>query len=131
MKMRMRMRMNNSQLAAMVFATLKFSRLRASHQAATRFGLASGGRRVLDELPSDLASAAPTTDVDDSQLVRQREIVQGQIREFTSNPVYWELIERRLFGGESIGVIAEDLQLLPPTARSTVARASRYLGLTE
>ncbi len=123
--------MNNSALSAIVFGAIKFARLRAAHQSATRFGLASGGRHVLDELPDDLQSAAPTTDGDDSRLVRQREIVQGHIREFTSNPVYWELIERRLFGGESIGVIAEDLQLLPPTARSTVARASRYLGLTE
>lgn len=123
--------MSNSPLTAIVFASITFARLRARYQAGTRFGLASNGRHVLDAYPDDLVAVAepPSEETDSPRPSRRREIVEGHIREFTSNPVNIELIRRALFNGECVSSLANELGLNSSSARCTVHRAKKYLGI--
>ena len=132
-KKRTTMKKKSSPLAAIVFASLKFARMRARYQAVTRFGLASGGRQVLDECPEDLVVAAELSveEFDSPSTRRRREIVEGHIHEFTSNPIYLELIQRVLFRGENVSLLAYELGVNDSTARSTMLRARRFLGISD
>ena len=122
--------MRDSPLKAIVFASLKFARRRTDRQLASHFGLASGERHVLDEFPSDLAKSDRHVACDERPHRRQREIVEAQIREFTSNPTYRELIDRVLFQGELVTHAAEKLRLNPSTARGVMMKVQQYLGLS-
>jgi len=123
--------MSNSPLTAIVFASIKFARLRARYQAATRFGLASNARHVIDEYPDDLVAVAdpPTEEADSPCSSRRSEIVEAYICEFTSNLVNRELIRRALFNGESVSSLANELGINQATARSAMHRAKKFLGI--
>lgn len=120
--------MNDSPLKAFVFASIKFSRLQASQQTANRYGLARSGRKVLDELPADLASA-PVQEPDDCRSTQQREVLMGFIREYSSDPDCRELIVRTAVNGECITTVAEQMGVNPSTARSVLKRFRKFLGI--
>ena len=122
-----------SDLNTVVFGELKNTRLESRRQRMTRFGLARNGRTVLDEWPLDLAvpaTAAPHEPTS-SDLSRQRAIVKSQISEAVQRPEYVELVLRRLFNGESVTSLAQELGIKSGTASSVVRRAKIFLGLID
>ena len=123
---------NSKSLSANVFGTLKRARLQAGRQRSTHYGLSNAGRKVQTEFLADIA-APDTTDAvaDDVERARRREIVADHIREFSAVPKAIKLIERRLFLGECIATVADELGLNQASARCLVARAKRYLGLSK
>ncbi len=122
---------NDKSLRAYVFGTLRHARLQAGRQRSTHFGLANAGRRVQTEFLTDIAGRDITESMFPCRVeqLRRRQIVTNQIREFTSESKQIELIERRLFLGECIATVADELCLNQASARSLIKRVKQFLGL--
>jgi len=115
-----------------ICGALKHARLQARRERITRNGLRRGGRNVLDELPPEIPQEyAPWIDdvEEDCRPALLRLILRLQIRDFTMDERWIELLERRLLKGESIKDVAQELGLNYASARRKVSRASEFLGL--
>lgn len=120
-----------SKLDQVVYGMMKNARKEARREIVTRFGLARGGRQVDDASAEMLPIPARPGVSADARVHRLwlLRIVLRQLREFTTIPRYRRLLTRRLFRGEAITSLAQELMIHPPTARSIVRRARVFLGL--
>lgn len=116
------------------YGTMKFARKEASRRRKTHNGLGRGNRHVVGEFPADVPDRCTDSshpDVDPETLELQRTIVKRLIREHTQVTWRVELIERRLFNGETIEDLAACYGIAPRTAASIVSRARTFLGFRE
>lgn len=120
--------LNDPEQRRFVFGLRK--NIRRRHRRS-RFSLATGRLKAADPFQSAITiggSESAMESTDTSQRAYQALIVRLLIRDFTLNDQSIEVIERRLFRGQTYEEIASSLSMKAVSARSIVCRFRQFLG---
>ena len=106
---------------------LKYSILETYRRQQTRQGLASIKRVVEDIDPNDIPNPEDDEEPELTDVDRKRQIVDGFIREFTTDVKKQRLIWKHLIFGQRLEPLSTRLGFHYPTARSIVSRFKKFL----